>query len=260
MSTNVMPRQRSGGAPRVEPKLQARRIEVARDQGRRRLRYLVLLATVVVLIVGAYALAQSPVLDVDQVTVSGANRTEAGVAREAAGIDLGRAMVSVDPGAAEARLEALPWVEQATVRRDWPGAVAITLVERTPVAMVGAASSAVLVDGDGRALGPADDDALPLVAGDAVEAGETIGADQLAVVAILADMPDELRAEVAEATGSASGTTLVLTDGIEVRWGDQTQSTAKSDALQVLLEQADRPTIDGIDVSVPRAATLTRND
>ena len=63
-----------------------------------------------------------------------------------------------------------------------------------------------------------------------------------------------------QAASTDAGTTLVLTDGIEVRWGDATQATAKSDALQVLLEQADRPTIEGIDVSVPRAATLTRND
>jgi len=45
---------------------------------------------------------------------------------------------------------------------------------------------------------------------------------------------------------------------ITVRWGDTSQPTAKVDALQALLEQADRATIDRIDITVPRASTITR--
>ncbi|WP_421119817.1 cell division protein FtsQ/DivIB [Aquihabitans daechungensis] len=243
----------------VDPRLQARRVEVARGQGRRRLRWILLAVVVVVLLVGAFAVTQSPALDVDEVAVRGASRTEQAEARAASGIAIGSPLVSLDAPAVERRLEALPWVEQASVSRSWPGTVRISLVERTPVAVVGSGAGAVQVDRDGRALGPASDDGLPVVSGDAVVPGEELPPTQRWVVATIADLPAELRSEVAAASATPSGIRLTLTDGIEVRWGDSSQPTAKADAVQVLLEQADRATIAAIDVTVPRAATVTRS-
>lgn len=243
----------------VDPRLQARRIEVARDEGRKRLRWAVVAAVVVGLVVGAYALTQSPLLDVDAVAVKGAARTGQREVAEASGIALGSPMVGVDAPAAERRLEALPWVESATVTREWPGTLQIAVVERTPLAVVGSGSSAVEVDRDGRVLGPASgSDDLPVVAGDAASAGEDLSSTQRWVLDALAGLPSDLRSEVAGASATPSGIRLTLGDDIEVRWGDRSQPTAKADALQVLLEQADRSTIATIDVSVPRAATVTR--
>ena len=243
----------------VDPRLQARRVEVARGQGRRRLRWVLAAVVIVVLVVGAFALTQSPALDVDQVVVRGASRTEQDQARAASGIGRGTPMVSVDAPAVERRLEALPWVQSASVSRSWPGTVRITLVERTPVAVVGTGSAAVQVDRDGRALGPAGDTDLPAVSGDPVPAGAQLSATQRWVVTTLAELPAALRAEVVGAAATPSGIRFTLTDDIEVRWGDTSQSTAKADAVQVLLEQAGRSTIATIDVSVPRAATVTRS-
>ena len=214
---------------------------------------------VVAVVVGAFALTQSPVLDVGSIEVRGASRTEQAEARTASGIALGSPMVSLDAPAVERRLEALPWVEQASVSRSWPGTVRIALVERTPVAVVGEGSAAVEVDEAGRVLGLATGDALPVVAGDPAAVGEDLSATQRWVVATVADLPDELRAEVASASATPAGIRLTLTDEIEVRWGDSSQATAKADAVEVLLEQADRTTIETIDVSVPRAATVTRS-
>lgn len=277
MSTDTVFRQRAKppkppkppkaakGAKRVEspsfvdPRLQARRVEVARGQGRRRLRWVVAAVVVVVVVVGAFAVTQSPALDVDQITLSGASRTEEAAARAASGIEVGSPMVALDAPAAERRIEALPWVERATVSRSWPGTVQIAVVQRTPVAVVGSGTAAVTVDRDGQALGPASDADLPVVSGDPVAAGEELAAAQRWVVATLADLPSELRSEVAAASATPTGIRLTLTDDIEVRWGDSSQPTAKADAVQVLLEQADRATIATIDVTVPRAATVTRS-
>lgn len=277
MSTDTVFRQRAKppkppkppkaakGAKRVEspsfvdPRLQARRVEVARGQGRRRLRWVVAAVVVVVVVVGAFAVTQSPALDVDQITLSGASRTEEAAARAASGIEVGSPMVALDAPAAERRIEALPWVERATVSRSWPGTVQVAVVQRTPVAVVGSGTAAVTVDRDGQALGPASDADLPVVSGDPVAAGEELAAAQRWVVATLADLPSELRSEVAAASATPTGIRLTLTDDIEVRWGDSSQPTAKADAVQVLLEQADRATIATIDVTVPRAATVTRS-
>ncbi|WP_426572594.1 cell division protein FtsQ/DivIB [Aquihabitans sp. McL0605] len=242
----------------VDPRLQARRIEVARDQGRRRLRVVSLLVLAVLALAGVAAATQSPLLDVDHLVVHGGSHTADAAARRAIGVRLGEPMVSVDPGAAEARLERLPWVEQASVTRSWPGTVRVAIVERTPVAIAGSGGSAVLVDAHGRSLGPAGTTALPVIEGAPAAAGEVLGSRQRSVAAVLAAMPEALRSEVASAKPSGDGFELVLTDGIVVQWGDDSLPTAKADALVVLLEQAGRSTIDTIDVSVPRATTLTR--
>ncbi len=75
---------------------------------------------------------------------------------------------------------------------------------------------------------------------------------------MVAGLPVDLRRQVERSWATPSGVLLRLDDGITVRWGDTGQPSAKADALRVLLDEADRPTIDVIDVSVPRAATLTR--
>ena len=171
----------------------------------------------------------------------------------------GSPMVGLDAPAVERRLEAVPWVERASVSRAWPGTVRISLVERRPVAVVGSGAAGVQVDGDGRAIAPAGDAELPLVAGDPVAVGERLTATQRWVVANLAAMPSSLREEIATASATPTGIRLTLGDDIEVRWGDSSQPSAKADAVTVLLEQADRPTIAVIDVTVPRAATVTRS-
>ena len=51
----------------VDPRLRDRRAAVAREAGRRRLRRLVIGAAIVGLLVGAYGLVRSPLLDVDPV-------------------------------------------------------------------------------------------------------------------------------------------------------------------------------------------------
>ncbi len=256
---SAKPAKRPKSPSLVDPRLQARRIEVARGNGRRRLRWVLAAAAVIVVLVGAFALVQSPVLDVDRIEVRGASQAEQDAAAEASGIALGSPMVSLDAPAVSRRLEAIPWVEQASVSRSWPGTIDIALVKRTPVAVVGVGADAVQVDREGRALATATGDDLPVLSGEPVTVGDRLPATQRWIVATVAELPAPLRAEVAGASATPSGIRLTLTDDIEVRWGDRSQPTAKADALGVLLEQADRATIATIDVSVPRAATVTRS-
>ena len=94
--------------------MRARRIRVRRDAGKRRLRRLTLVLAVLALVVGAAVATRSPLLDVDRVEVTGAEQTSAGAVLEAAGSRARRALVSVDVAAAARRVEALPWVDDAT--------------------------------------------------------------------------------------------------------------------------------------------------
>ena len=60
-------------------------------------------------------------------------------------------LLDLDLDAVRARVEALPWVAQATVRRLWPDAIAIDVVLERPVARWGAAS---LIDARGHVFSP----------------------------------------------------------------------------------------------------------
>ncbi len=243
----------------MDPRLRARRHEVARHEGRRRLRRLLAVGVVASLVIGVVGLLRSTALDVDQITVAGATHTGAPGIRDAAGIPTGRAMISVDEGAAAARLEELPWVADATVTRAWPGTVRIEVVERRAVAVLGRGNGAVVVDRSGRVLGPAEGSDLPVAGPDPLEGiGEQVSPARRSVVRLLADLPDDLRADVERGTVSEAGVGLVLRDGIEVHLCDGTRLAAKSDNLRALLAQADRPTIDTIDLCIPSAPALTR--
>lgn len=263
MSTGLLTRGRPVAAELddMDPRLRARRIEVARDRGRRRFRRIIALAVLTALVLAGLAVSRSSLLDVDAVQVSGARQSGSDAVLDAAAIDLGRPMTSLDLGAAERRVEALPWVARASVERRWPGTVRIRVVERTAVAVAGTGRGAVLVDRDGRLLGPARAaDELPAVGPvPAEDVGERLPAARRPVVRLLADLPPELRSEVARGTIGDDGLGLVLHDGIRVRLGDATRLRAKSTAVLALLEQADRPTIATIDVAVPGPAALTRS-
>ncbi len=245
----------------MDPRLRARRVEVARDVGRRRRYRILALLAITVLVVGGIVLARSAVFDVDQVRVVGLTRSDTRLVAETTGIPTGRAMVSVDPGPAEKRLEQLPWVANAVVTRQWPGTVEVRLTERRPVAIAGDGPGAVLVDRDGRILGPAaGTDGLPVAGPDPVEGpGTFLPAGRRRVVRLLAELPASLRTETARGTIGPKGLGLVLSDGIAVHLGDATRLRAKAEAVAVLLDQAGRATIATIDVSVPGSAALTRS-
>jgi cell division protein FtsQ len=69
------------------------------------------------------------------------------ILREAA-IDEGTPLTKIKSGEIRARLEAIPWVKNAAVRRQIPGAVTLAVRERTPAAMI-ARGRVYLVDREG---------------------------------------------------------------------------------------------------------------
>ena len=141
----------------MDPRIRRRRIEVQRRAGRRRLRVLVGVAVLVLLTVGGWLAVRSPLLDVDRIEVQGAAHTPRAAVLGAARLHRGAAMVNVDQAAAGRRIESLPWVGQARVRRAWPGTVLITVTEREPKAMQGG-EIALRLDPHGTVrLGPPDD-------------------------------------------------------------------------------------------------------
>src|SRR5204862_6249298 len=78
----------------------------------------------------------------------------AAAVRAAARVNLGDPLLFVNQGAVARRVEHLPWVEHASVHRDMPGTLRITVTEYVPTSYVRAPDGRVaLIASTGRVIG-----------------------------------------------------------------------------------------------------------
>lgn len=221
---------------------------------------MLLAAGVVVVALLGWALWSGPLLAVRTVQVDGATTLPAELVREAAGIPDGRSLLRVDVDAAREAVAVLPQVESVTVTRGWPSRVVITLVERTPLAVVGESGRRSLVDERGvlfdTVTGEAPAGVVPLAVRDP---GPDDAATRAALTAIAA-LPGAVREQVAQVSAEdADAIVLTLGDGTVVRWGGADESATKAEILAALLDQLDAETLDPadeLDLTVPSAVVL----
>ncbi len=241
------------------PRIRARRVEVARDVGRHRRRRLNVLLALVALVVWSLVGVRSSLVDVDRVQVDGSQRTPPEVIRDAVGIAPGDPMVGLDLGEGSRAAAALPWLDEVRVQRMWPGTVRIVVTERRAVAAVRARSGWVLLDAEGRALAEVEDQpALVALEGRRdVTPGDDLGADDRALLATVAELPDALRSEVVGADRDDRGLRLDLRGGWSAVLGDGRDLDPKSEAVAAVRRAADPADGCTIDVRVPSAPVLT---
>ena len=183
----------------VDPRLRARRIEVMRAEGRKRLRWVVVVLGLTGAGVITLVALRSPLFDVDRVRVTGAERTSTSAITAAADLDLDEPLVEVDLGAVEAAVEELPWVDEADVRRDWPGTIVVEVHERRPAAAGAGGDDLVLADGAGRVLAttarvPADLAVVELAARtEEVLPGGSLAPEERSALVLAARAPEALR-------------------------------------------------------------------
>ena len=250
---------RSGASPArpVDPFAHRRR-EVRSRRWRGPLLVFVLLLAVTG---SVWVLLFSPLLGVRDVTVTGAGHSD--VARLSA--DEVRAMVDVpadtpltrvDVDEVAAAVEQLPAVESATVGRDWPHALSVTVVERRPVAATQQRGAWRGVDSDGVVFGayrqlPAR---LPTVSARSADATQREASLAEAAAVLTALEPGiAARLESIEVS-SRDDVVLTLTSGEQVRWGNAEESARKAQVLTVLL----RVPAAVYDVSVPELPTTSQ--
>lgn len=246
----------------IDPRIRRRRIEVRRDEGRRRLRLLLVAAGLTTAAALVWLATRSPLLDVDRIEVTGARQTGAAAVVRAARIARGAQMTDVAPEAAAGRVEALPWVATARVSRRWPSTVRIEVRERRAVAVSRARGGGWLrLDRSGRFLErvaePPEDlvaiEGAPPGAGPGAALGErargalavaaAVPPERVGVVRVVALLPDgslELRLA---GTPAAPGPT--------VRFGAATQVDEKLVALFTVLDRVDTRGVEVLDVRVP---------
>ncbi|MGE0627668.1 MAG: cell division protein FtsQ/DivIB [Hyphomicrobiaceae bacterium] len=169
----------------------------------------------------------------------------------AAGSQLG-----FDTTAAEKRIEQLPWVKSARVRRLLPDRLAVDIVERTPFAMWRTKGGTFLIDGEGRVLVAVTEGefGLPVVSGEGAAGGAA------EILAIASRYP-ELKRRLIEARRVADRRwDLVLAGGTELLLPVDGPDIAVTRLMQRAPKLIEDATLAAIDLRTPGSLFLRKVD
>jgi POTRA domain, FtsQ-type/Cell division protein FtsQ len=141
----------------IHPRFARRWADARRAEGRRRLRIVVAAVAVIALVGAAAGTLLSPLARVRHVRVDVAGPTSAARVVALAGLANETLMIGADPKALAHRLDAVPGLGAARVRRVWPSTIDISVATREPIAVVAIdngpeAGDWALVDATGRVL------------------------------------------------------------------------------------------------------------
>lgn len=195
-------------------------------------------AAVLVVAIGVWVVAFSPVFGVRTVAVRGVEGLSAAQVREVAHVAGGTPLVRLDTDAIRRRVEAMPDVAGAAVTTSFPSTVTITVIERVALGVVSAPGGGfMLVDKTGDQFRHVDHRPrhLPLfVVPNGTDARTTGGA----VATVAAALPAVVRARIASIQAlDPTAITLVMRSGRIVRWGGPDRSADKARVLVALLRQ-----------------------
>ncbi len=245
MTTTATPPRAPAPPPR--PSLAGQRDR--RTRGRRRVVRAVVAVVLLALVVTAVWLVYfSSVLATRSVAVSGTRELTAEQVTTAAAVPLGRPLARQALDDIARRTTSLPQVAAATVTREWPGTVRVTVTERQPLLGITQPGGFLVADRSGvvfaaRASLPpgvvqvsADPGDRPLL----VELGAVVGA-----------LPDEVRTQVTSIEAATPDSIRLKTlSGVTIVWGDSSQSELKAQVATALLRSGARTSVD---VSAPHA-------
>lgn len=260
------PNRKRRSVPKIEPRIRERKLTVARDQGRRRLRLVLGIIGVVVLGVVALVVLHSSLFSARTVRVFGAVHTSETSVLSVSGLSAHPALISVNTGADATSLEMLPWVKSAKVTRSWPSTVVVRLTERTPIAIAMVDRlHGYLLDQSGRVLArvsrPPSGVVSVLGLGAIPAPGGFLPAHAGNLLAVAAAIPISLEPKIASlAEDRVNGLTLQLLHGPRVVLATTADLRQKMVSLATLLATSSHVSFAGIvtiDLRVPAEPVLT---
>ena len=218
---------------------------------------------IAVVVLGSVALAatRGPLFHAETIRVRGIHHLSKADVLRLAGVDGSTNVFTLNAAAAERRVEADPWVADATITRDLPTTLDVEVRERAPVAVTRAGGILRLVAGDGTLLDATSTaSAYPPI----VEADPDLPDAPQAWIdgaaRALAAMPDDLRRQVLQVSILADGDLQVdLRSGAQITYGSADELGAKAEALSALLRwaAAQGTPVRSADLRAPSAPTAT---
>jgi cell division protein FtsQ len=165
---------------------------------------------------------------ITNISVTGNHHLAKAEVMAAAGIKPSRSLLFLDVDATRRRLESMPWIAQATVRKLYPGELDITIGERQPFAYWQEDGKISIIAADGTVLGPLGERPAPMLP---LVVGPGAGARAQAFLAIIDRYPvirDQLRASILVAERRWN---LKLKNGLDIRLPE----TGVVEALETLV-------------------------
>lgn len=246
----------------IDERIAARRREVREQRRQHRLRRTITVVVLVVLAVALVVVERSDLVALEEVEVTGTQRLDVDAVIAAADLPLGTSTLRLRLGEAEARVEALPLVREATARRLDPLTVHIEVTERVPAVNVTGGGDAVLVDRDGVVVETGRLDELPEIVLDAAPPTPGERVDALPALAnahrAWRGLSGPLRTEVVRYhAGGPDELDLELASGVRVHFGRAERIDEKVRALGAVLEDLDGTPVASIDVRAPSTPVIT---
>lgn len=247
----------------MDPRIKARRQAVEAERFRMRARNGLFVLGIAIACALGFALLQSPVFDVDTVSIEGAT-IEPELVVAAAAIDYGTPLIEADVTSARAAIAELPWVESVTSKRRWTGEVIFTITERIPAAqLVGVSGDALVTDAQGRVLAVRRGLLPGVVAVSGVELdaapGQWLDQSGVDLVRAAAAVPADIQTATESLSADAGGLALGLRTGAAVLIGDDRDLGTKFDALRAFLAGVDLRCMSTLDLRAPSVPVLTRD-
>jgi cell division protein FtsQ len=238
----------------IEPRMRERRLAVKRARGRKRLLWVGVICGLVLVLVAALAVVGSGwfAVEEDQVTVTGNVYTDP-VALQAVIDDLvGTPVLRVDTEAAEDQLRSIAWVEDARVRVSFPHSATIEIREREALTTYqGPDGRFRVLDRQGRVLDVLDMYPLAyvlIIGVDSVDLdiGEFAPQGYAAASELAKSLTVSVRGRVDHIAVTADGSdlTLVMNNGMQVRFGEARELITKLVRLETVLAEMRREAIE----------------
>jgi cell division protein FtsQ len=238
----------------MDERIAQRRARVRRQQRKIRLRRTIVLVSILVFGVAAWAVERSSLVALANVIVEGNVDLTDQEVLAVADLELGTSTLRLDLDGATQRVTDLPAVAEATITRVDAVTVRIEISERIAELRLQTPTRSWLVDEHGVVFAAGEGPAtMPVVLLDhevvlGADAVETGLAD---AVAVHAGLSGPLRARVTAYRVEGDDVTLLLEDNLVARLGDATQLDEKVRAVGALLAEIEGTDATQIDVRVP---------
>ena len=245
-------------------------------------------------IVLAGAATQSPLFDIDEVRVVGAQDLPLDEIRQVAAVEIGRPVLGFDSAEIERRLRAIPAVADAAVSADWNGVATIEVRERLATARVATPEGVIVIaddrividlirpeptialgtDENGEPVPVTPSQSLPDVelsprieglieiegAMFSIDPGQHVPDVLTDAVALASELPDDIGVVVEQIEITVDSLVLRTVGGATVSVGDARDLDAKFAAVRAFLAQVDLSCMKTLNVRAPSVPVLERHE
>ena len=105
----------------MDPRIQERRIEILRAKGKKRLRIVLLVVSLLLLTLGGVIVTKSSLLDIDQIVVNGVDGELAVLVSEQSNIQKSTPLLEVNSSDAIRGIEKIPQIKTARISKSFNG-------------------------------------------------------------------------------------------------------------------------------------------